>query len=284
MSSNTLKFSIVTPSYNQAAFLEQTMRSVLEQDYPSVEYIVIDGGSQDGSIDIIRKYEHRLAYWTSEPDRGPGDAINKGFRRATGDIFAWLNSDDFLLPGALQTVARVFQTTAADLVYGDNLHVDEHGWVKDCGMLPSMPPRALLLYAMGCFHQEASFWRAERHRQVGQVNVDLFPGFDIDWFLRMVSVPGFQYQYLRIPLGVAREHPAQNIAAIRDGDPQALRKSKLARRNFIEQNLVPGWKLAVGGLYYGAWRRFHEAYTRRLGWRYVFHLPHLSTIKRVGEM
>ena len=120
--------SIITPSFNQASYLEQTILSVLSQDDPCIEYIVIDGGSTDNSAEIIKKYESKLAYWISEKDNGQADAINKGFARATGDVIAWLNSDDYYLAGAVSSAVKVFDANPeVVLVYGNMLAVDKHG-------------------------------------------------------------------------------------------------------------------------------------------------------------
>ncbi len=109
-----IKISVVTPSYNQGPYLEKTILSVIEQGYPNLEYIIIDGGSTDNSLEIIKKYERHLSYWVSEKDRGQSHAINKGFGHAGGDLFGWLNSDDFYAPDALKTAAEVYQANPAD--------------------------------------------------------------------------------------------------------------------------------------------------------------------------
>ena len=131
------RVSVVTPSYNQAEYLEETVRSVLFQRYPNLEYIIIDGGSTDGSVEIIRKYADQLAYWISEPDRGQADAIQKGFTRATGDIIAYLNSDDVYLPNAIATAVSAFQLDPElCVVSGDMRFVDAAG--HDVGQMQGM--------------------------------------------------------------------------------------------------------------------------------------------------
>ncbi|HRK91499.1 MAG TPA: glycosyltransferase family 2 protein [Anaerolineales bacterium] len=120
--------SIITPSFSQAKYLEQTIRSVLSQDHPRIEYIVMDGASTDGSVDTIEKYADELTYWESQKDNGQADAINKGFARASGDIIAWLNSDDFYLPGTVSAAVKIFdENPDVVLVYGNMLAVDENG-------------------------------------------------------------------------------------------------------------------------------------------------------------
>jgi glycosyltransferase involved in cell wall biosynthesis len=122
------RLTVITPSYNQAAFLEETIRSVLSQGYPNLEYMIVDGGSNDGSVEIIKKYADRLAWWVSEKDRGQADAINKGFARATGEIVAWINSDDYYLPGAFaEAVAGLQAHPEYGMVYGDVVAIDGEG-------------------------------------------------------------------------------------------------------------------------------------------------------------
>jgi len=150
--------SIITPSFNQAAYLEQTITSVLNQDYPNIEYIVVDGGSTDDSVAVIKKYADKLAYWVSEKDHGQADAINKGFARATGEIIAWLNSDDYYLPGTISAAVKVFEEHPdVVLAYGNMLAVDERGKTFN-----SLTYKQLTLEDLLCFQiigQPAVFMR-----------------------------------------------------------------------------------------------------------------------------
>lgn len=195
--------TIVTPSYNQANFLERTMLSVLNQDYPNIEYIVIDGGSTDGSIEIIKKYEDRLAYWVSEPDTGQSNAINKGFNNATGEIFNWLNSDDMLMPSAT-TIAVHYLTKHPELgmVYGDRLVVDENDQVLTCLELPSFR-RSLLRFGR-FLPQETSFFRRDLWRRANGLNENLHISMDRDLWLRFARISNLYH--IPFVLGSWRQH------------------------------------------------------------------------------
>ena len=179
------RITIVTPSFNQAAYLEATIRSVLDQDYPNLEYFVVDGGSTDGSVDIIRRYQDRLAWWVSEPDQGQTDAINKGLRRATGDWVGWQNSDDIYYPGAFHDLAvAAAKNPQASLIIGDMMLIDEHDRpIRDIRYVrPSY--KALLAEGMVLANQ-AAFWRRSLHDEVGLLSEHLHYSFDYEWFLRL---------------------------------------------------------------------------------------------------
>src|SRR5512146_3340633 len=161
--------SIVTPSYNQARFLEATLRSVLEQDYPSIEYLVVDGASTDGSVDIIRGYSDRLAWWVSEKGSGQSEAINKGCRRAKGEMIGWLNSDDIYLQGAIKAAVRAFQAhPQAGLVYGDALAIDAEG--REFNLMRARQYAIADLMAFNIICQPAAFMRRSVLEQVSYLN------------------------------------------------------------------------------------------------------------------
>ncbi len=185
--------SIVTPSYNQAHFLEETIRSVLDQDYPNIEYIIVDGGSTDGSLEIIERYADRLAWWVSEPDQGQTDAINKGFARARGEILAWLNSDDTYLPHAVAKQWPFLQAhPEAGMVYGDANLVDEAG--KVIGRFPARQTDYRRL-RRGYVHipQQASFFRASLWRQVGPLDPTFYFAMDYDLWVRLARLAPLHY-------------------------------------------------------------------------------------------
>jgi len=190
---NPLRISVVTPSYNQARYLETTLKSVLGQGYPALEYIVVDGGSTDGSVDIIRRYEQQLAWWVSEKDRGQSHAINKGFARATGEILCWLNSDDYFAPGALATVGALFaQRPGVSAIAGHCMLVDVPGGAQKLER-GRYPGRLKLLtgrrYRM---HQPSIFWRRSLYERVGPLDESQHLIMDFDYWCRISEHADFE--------------------------------------------------------------------------------------------
>lgn len=195
--------SIVTPSFNQAPYLERTILSVLGQDYPRIEYFVMDGGSSDGSAEIIRRHEARLSGWTSAPDAGQADAIRRGFGRCTGEILAWINSDDYFLPGALRAAADAFaRHPEADLIYGDAVYVDEAERPLAVDVLPAYRWEDLRRVCM--IPQQAAFWRRSAYERVGGIDASLQFCMDYDLFLRI----GEKGRIVHVPrlMGAFRHH------------------------------------------------------------------------------
>jgi len=208
---STPTISIVTPSFGQGHFLERTLYSVINQNYPALEYIVQDGGSTDDTVEVLSRFEGALTHWASEPDDGQGDAINRGFARTSGEIMAYLNSDDLLLPGALAYVANYFRTHPdVDVVYGHRVIIDEHDGEIGTQVLPPHDDEELTL--LDFVPQETLFWRRTAWEAAGG-QIDASLRFAVDWDLllrlrasgaKMVRVPRF--------LGAFRVHEEQKTS------------------------------------------------------------------------
>lgn len=204
--------SIITPSYNQANFLEETIRSVLDQGYPNLEYIIVDGGSTDGSLEIIQKYADRLAWWVSEPDQGQTDAINKGFSQAKGEILAWLNSDDTYLPAAVAEAVGYLQAhPEIGTVYGDANLIDDEGNV--IGRFPAkQTDNRRLMRGYVHIPQQATFFRAELWRKVGPLDPTFFFAMDYDLWVRLSQHAPLKY-YSRLWANFRLHGGAKSIEA-----------------------------------------------------------------------
>lgn len=191
---NQVKISIVTPSYNQGSYIEDTIVSVLDQGYPNLEYIVIDGGSTDSSIDVIKKYQKHFSYWVSEKDTGQSNAINKGFSRATGEIYGWLNSDDRLESGALDLVAKEFhEHPEAGVFVGHGRKADVSNntvYYKEPGDL-SFEGFCQWMDG-GNFMQPSCFFRKEAWEQAGPLDESIHIALDVDLWLKMARNHKFQ--------------------------------------------------------------------------------------------
>ena len=226
--------SIITPSFNQAAYLEQTILSVLGQDYPHIEYFVVDGASTDNSVDIIRKYESKLAWWVSEKDKGQADAINKGFAHATGEVIAWLNSDDYYLAGTISAAVKIFEEhPEVVLVYGNMLAVDEHGKTFN-----TLNYKQLTLEDLLCFQiigQPAVFMRRSALQKTGGLDPTFHFMLDHHLWIRLAQ----QGRILHVDQtwAAARYHAdAKNIAKAAEFGRDAFRILDMVGQ---DENLIP---------------------------------------------
>ena len=202
--------SIITPSYNQEEFLEETILSVINQDYPNIEYIVIDGASTDSSVEIIKKYEDKITYWESNPDNGQSDAINKGFALANGTYVGWINSDDYYLPGAIKSAVREFKNCeSCGIVFADVLAVDRYGKILNLLRYGDWGLRELLQFTI--IGQPSVFMRNDILKQAGYLEKEFDYMLDHNLWIKMASLA--EMKYTQETWSAARYHDdAKNIS------------------------------------------------------------------------
>jgi len=242
------QISIITPSYNQDAFLRSTILSVLNQDYPYLEYGIVDGKSTDSSVEIIREYEDHLAWWVSEPDQGQADAINKGMSKVNGEIVGWLNSDDIYFPGVLKKVVTVFETHDVGMVYGDAITIDERGVplnylrIKDWGL------RDLMRFNMIC--QPAVFMKRSVWEKLGGLDASYHYMLDHHLWIRI----GVDYDiyYINQIFAASRHHrEAKNVAFAAEFSKEIFRLKKFIENFEGTAKLYQNDKRRING---GAYR------------------------------
>jgi glycosyltransferase involved in cell wall biosynthesis len=246
--------SIITPSFNQARYLEATIQSVLGQDYPRIEYIIVDGGSTDGSVDVIKKYQDKLTWWVSEKDKGQTDAINKGFNRATGDILAWINSDDTYNPGAInQAVKYLGENPEVGLVYADCNFIDEEGRI--IGKFNSAQTDFRKLRE-GYVHipQQTMFFRAKYWKELGPLDPSFYFAMDYDLWIRIAAHAPFKYMAGKTWANFRLHTSGKTIAADDRCWPEMLRVhyrdgggffSLIVAKYYLRKIIGPLWKWRI---------------------------------------
>jgi glycosyltransferase involved in cell wall biosynthesis len=253
----SLKVSVVIPSYNQAEFLGRTLNSLLNQTYGPLEIIVVDGGSTDGTVELLRAYEQHLAHWISEPDRGQSDALNKGFELATGDIFGWLNADDLYLPDAVAVAVEVLtRHPNVDVAFGDHLEIDTQDRVIN--YFYDFPASTGQLLYEGFFaNAQAMFWRRSLHLSAGHFDVDLHRTMDYEMMVRFLLVSGAQgFEHVNRPLGCFRRHDGQKTQGF--DEVQEREHRRIAARHCVNKYGFVGRCMRIayrGRRAYWYWRR-----------------------------
>ncbi len=245
--------SIITPSFNQARYLEATIQSVLSQNYPRLEYIIVDGGSNDSSLDILKRYESKLAWWASEKDKGQTEAINKGFAHAKGEILAWLNSDDTYEPNAISSAVKFLQEHPNNgLVYGDANYINEDGRV--IGRFPAAQTDLIRLQR-GYVHipQQTAFFRSDLWRAVGPLDPSFYFAMDYDLWVRLARRS--QVKYVPQTWANFRLHTSgKTIAADDRCWPEMLKVhyrdggsffSIIVAKYYIRKLIAPVWNLRL---------------------------------------
>jgi len=266
------------PVYNSAIFIEAAIISVINQNYPNLEFIIIDGGSTDGTIQIIEKYSQQLAYFITEKDQGQSEAINKGFLKATGDVLAWLNADEEYLPGVLLKVGNEFRRNPKiDLVFGYRFHCDQFGDPLYLRRYPPIHPLNYMLYAARVLPTDATFWSKRAHEKTGMLNQKEYAhlAMDNDWLLRL-SANIKNWKRLRLPLAKFKEH-TQRKTLCQPG--RAYKLGLRLTRDFAVKHGINKWQFIAGWLLWGTISRFYEP----KWWRLPSIITVLQRIKKVAR-
>lgn len=273
------KFSIIIPSYNQGQFLERALHSVIDQGVEA-EIIVIDGGSTDNSVDIIKKYENKVAYWVSEPDNGQSHALNKGFAMATGDIFGWLNSDDVYMPEAFKKVLEAFEKyPEKKIVYGNWYEVDELDNVIDRTYSAPEPRMPHFSYEGFDSNLQAMFWKREVHEKFGKFDESFHQLMDSDFLFNVIIRQGIDIFYkIDEFLGGFRRHQSQKTKRERIDARAVNEQLKIDKKyGFASLGSIKGvtsriryilakinWQISQGGIVYMFEKNF-RAFFKRVG-------------------
>jgi glycosyltransferase involved in cell wall biosynthesis len=271
------KVSIVTPTYNQGKFIEECIRSVLLQGYPNLEYIIIDGGSTDETVEIIKKYEPWLAYWESEPDRGQSHAINKGLERSTGKFFNWHNSDDVLAPGSLaMMVCAMVKYPQAAYVHGHRIFINDKGNVRGGNKhsykneISFSPELAASISALKTGSQPACLMDRELVIQAGRVDESLNYIMDIDLLLRIALIRENPI-YIDYPLTYVRSHP--DTKSLQWNSQRARERiyvaNKIFSRNDLPSSIMKLKRRTLATAHRFAWRSYARA---GMYWPTAWHL------------